>query len=58
MKEKCMKWAEDCEITGFKCSDGWSNGVLTRNGVKIINLHGEADDFMDEEIAWVIFPWI
>ena len=43
-----MKWAEDYKITGSKDPDVWLNGKLTRNGWKIINLHGEADYLMDE----------
>ena len=52
-----MKQAEDAEINGFKGSDGWLNGALTRNGLKIINLHGEEYDLMGEEITRAIVPW-
>ena len=48
MKQKCMKWGKYSKITGFKGSCGWLNGSLTWHVLKIINLHGEADDFIDE----------
>ena len=48
MKQECIKWVEDAKITGFKGSDGWFNGSLTRHIFKGINIHGESDDFMDE----------
>ena len=52
-----MKWAEDSKITVFKGSDGWLNVALMRHGLRKINLHGEADYLIDEEIARVIVPW-
>ena len=57
MKEKCTKWAGDSEITGFKGSESWLNGALKRHRLKIININGEADDLMAEEIVQVIVTW-
>ena len=48
---------KNAEIDGFKGLDGWLNVALMRHGLRKINLHGEADDLIDEEIARVIVPW-
>ena len=52
-----MKWAEDAKITVLKGSYVWLNGALKRYGLKRINIHGDADDLMDEGIARVMVPW-
>ena len=54
-EREVYEWVEDSKITGLKGSDGWLNVILTRHGLKRMNLHGEADDLKDEEIVRVIF---
>ena len=48
---------KNAEIDGFKGLDGWLNGSLTRHVLKIINLHGEADDLVDAKIARLVVPY-
>ena len=57
LQEKCMQWARDLELHDFKCSKGWLYNTLNTHGIERINLHGEADDLSDEEVAAVMGPW-
>ena len=57
MKDSCVKWARDGNITNFKISYGWINKTLQRYGMARINLHGEANNMTDEEVEAVIDPW-
>ena len=55
-----MKWAGEAGISEdkFTASNGWITGVLKRNGKISINLHGEADNMIDEAAAALMNPWL
>ena len=48
LTEKFLEWGKYLDLNRFQCSSGWLNSNLKFHGMGSINLHGEADDLIDE----------
>ena len=57
MIEKCLKWAKNLGVEGFRGSDVWLNNTLKYHNMQRIHLHGEADDLSDEEVKAAMDPF-
>ena len=57
MREKCLKWAKDLGIEGFKASPQWISKTLKRGNFTRVNLHGEGEEMLQEDFDEVIVLW-
>ena len=59
MKSKCLQWAQDMEgMEDFAASNHWINGVLKRNRLSRVQLHGEGNDVSPEQLTEIMNPWL